>query len=351
MSHEARRDIRLHRSNVKAVLPEHFARDYPKLVSFLEAYYEFMREDDTHGFDETIHDLIKNRDVLSGDLLQLEKAMSDMTLGLDFSTVLSDARIKSQLFANWYRNKGNLYSIEQFFNWLYGESAVVEYGKNSVFIVSESKIGPASQKYIKNDKLYQTFAFLIKVGIPVSKWRDAYKTFAHPAGFYFQGEVVVESSIDLGYRLMPEVVLDDNAGTITVENSAAVVSFSALSSITGLYPDDADSDGDQQRVEFNTTVEGISGLTIEELHANYKDLEDVIDANSPTFDAIDDGYYKSVKFSSTVETMDQDTFDLVQIGSDFENVLADSDTSSVLFSGITWTFDNARLTMDHDNTL
>jgi len=351
MSHEKRRDIRLHRGAIESVLPEHFARDYPKLVSFLDAYYEFMREDDTHNFDEAVHNLIKNRDVLSGDLLQLEKAMAEMSLGLDFSTVLSDARIKSQLFANWYRTKGSLYSIEQFFNWLYGESVTVEYGKKSVFIVSESKIGPASQKYIKNDKLYQTFAMLIKVGIPVSQWRDAYKTFAHPAGFYFQGEVVIESSIDLGYRLMPEVIPDDNAGTITVENGAALVNIVPFTSITGLYPDDADSDADQQRVEFNTTIDNLSSLTVEELHANYQDLEDVIDANSPTFDAIDDGYYKSVKFSSTVETMDQDIFDLHQIGSDHENVLADSDTSSVLFSGLTWTFDNDRLTMDYDKTL
>lgn len=346
MAFDTRRDIVLHKGVVSGALPEHFAQDYPNLVSFLDVYYEFMRDDSTHGFDQTISNLIKSRDILGADLLQLEKVMSELSLGFDFSTVLDDPRIKAQLFARWYRTKGSLYSIETFFRWLYGQDVAVEYGKNSVFIVGESNIGPQSLKYIKNDKLYQTFALLIKVGVPVSQWRETYKTFAHPAGFYFQGEVVIESSIDLDYQYMDQVQLDSDAGVLSVENTAATISITPFTSITGLYPDDADSDADAQRIEFNTTAASIESLTVEQLDANYRDMEDLIDANSPTFDAIDDGYYKSVKFSSTVETMDQDIFDLVQVGSDNEFVLADSDTSSALFSGLTYTMDDTLLTMD-----
>ena len=352
MATDTRRAIGLHKGVVSGALPEHFSRDYPNLVAFLDAYYEWTKDhDNDHAFDEMITDLILSRDLLSSDMNQLEFAMSELSLGYDYSQSLTDPRIKAQLFANWYRTKGSKYSIETFFRWLYGQDATVEYGKESVFIVGESQIGPASLKYIKNDKLYQTFALLIKVGVPLSQWRDAYKTFAHPAGFYFQGEVILESQITLGYQYMDSVILDSDAGTLVLESIPATLNIIPFTSVTGLYPDDADSDADAQRVEFNTTITSLSTLTVEQLHANYKDLEDVIDANSPTFDAIDDGYYKSVKFSSTVETMDQDTFDLAQVGSDFENVLADSDTSSVLFSGLTWTFDNNRLTMDHDRTL
>ncbi len=341
-----RRDIRLHKGVVSGALPEHFTTQYPRLVAFLEAYYEILREDNEQGFDRIISNLVESHDLLEVDLGVLEYALKDLSKGVDYSTALSDARLKAQMFASWYRTKGSLFSIEIFFRWLLGQDAVVEYGKEKVFIVSESRLGPTSLRFIKNDKLYQTFALLIKVGSPVSRWRDAYKSLVHPAGFYFQGEVVIESFVDVGTRFMDIVVLDDNAGTVVVENGTATIGISTFTSITGLYPDDGDADGDQQRVEFRTYPQDIGSLTITQLDETYRTINDLIDPNSPTFDSIDDGSFKSVKFSSTVETMDQDLFDLVTVGDDFKPLLADSDISETRMDNIIFTFDNSRITLD-----
>jgi hypothetical protein len=343
MAHDTRRDIKLHRSLVTGALPAHFATEYPNLVQFLEYYYEFMREE--QGFDDIIGDIVKAKDLLGTDDEFFKYAMTDLTTGIDYSSSISDPRLKAQLLASWYRSKGSIYSFEVFFRWLYGQNVVVEYGKDSVFIVGESLIGTESQKYIKNDKLYQTFALLLKVGVPVSKWRDNYKRFVHPAGFYFQGEVVIESSVNLDYRTMPEVILDGNAGTIAVENTAAFIDISGFSSITGIFPDSLDADGDAERISFNRTIESLENITIAQLEANYNSIEDVIDANSPTFDEFDDGVIKAVRFSSEIETFDQDHFDVGLAGRDV-SLLADSDLSSPQFDNILFTMDNSRISMD-----
>ena len=343
MAWDSRRDLIVQKGKVANALPEHFARDYPNLVAFLDAYYEFMRDNSTHGFDTTIENLVKAHDTLGSDVAYLDYLMRDLTNGTDYSTTLTDARIKAQLFADFYRTKGSLYSIEKFFRWLYGEDVTVEYGKQSVFIVSESKIGPLSLKYIKNDKLYQTFALLIKVGVPVSTWRDAYKKFVHPAGFYFEGQVAIESVVDLNLGAMTEVVLDSDANVLSVSGGVGSVSITPFTSITGLYPDDSDADGDQQRVEFSTKISDLDSSTLSALEARYDDINDLIDPNSPTFDDSGDG----ILMSSGIERMDQDVFDLNVIDPvDNEPLLADSDIDQATMDNIIYTLDNAVLTMD-----
>lgn len=341
-----RRDLQLHKSLVKGALPEHFQSNYPNLVKFLEYYYEFMRTEES--FDDIIGDIIKTRDLIGIDDEYFKFAMAELTLGQDYSESISDPRLKSQLLSRWYRSKGSLYSIELFFRWMYGIDATVEYGKKSVFILNDSKIGPQSLKYIKNDKLYQTFAILIKAGIPVSQWRDAYKQFAHPAGLYYQGEVVIESILNLNYGIMPLVVLDGNAGTIVVENGAPVVGITTHSTITGLYNDSLDADGDKERLVLGTQLNDIEDLSIEYLSTNYTTIENLLSPNSPTFDAFDleDGVNESVRFSSTIETFDQDVFDLVTIGDDSEPLLADSDISETTMDNIIFTFDSGRISFD-----
>jgi len=356
MAFDTRRDLSLYQGVVSRALPEHFATQYPKLIAFLDSYYEFMRTQEDNGFEETIANLIKNKDLKSGDLLQLEKAMAELTVGLDFSTSLTDPRLKAQLLARFYRTKGSLYSFELFFRWFFGEDVVVEYGKDKVFYLNHppSQIGPASLRFIKNDKLYQTFALLIKVGVPVSQWRDNYKRFVHPAGFYFEGEVVIESSIDLDYRNMDVVQLDSDAGTLTVTTTPSTVGISTFSSITGLIPDGSDQDADQERITFGRKVQDFSALTITEMDAQYNTIEDAISANGPTFDEFDDGSDQTIDFSNTIETFDQNVFDMGPFGRDEadteegRSILADSD-SFTLFDATWQRFDTDRVTFDRTN--
>lgn len=98
----------------------------------------------------------------------------------------------------------------------------------------ESRIGNKSFKYLKDDKLYQTFALLIKTGTNASKWRDMYKQFAHPAGFYFQGYTVIESFYDMKKSDTPINVAID---FIELDPYTSMIDVSSESSVTAIVDD------------------------------------------------------------------------------------------------------------------
>ena len=48
---------------------------------------------------------------------------------------------------------------------------------------------------IQDSLYYQDFSYVIKVGQSISQWRDAFKKTMHTSGFYFTGQVDIESRI------------------------------------------------------------------------------------------------------------------------------------------------------------
>ena len=301
-----RRDINLTESKVREVLPSHYLSDYPDLVKFLEYYYDWMDSDATHGFDRNIHDLYKLRDLQQTELSFLNRIFYEIGQDLVSSDYFTDPSFIAGLLANSYRIKGSLYSAEGFFRAFYGEQPTIEYPKNNLFIVGESKIGSESLRYLQNGALYQVLSVLVKSSVPISKWRDLYKAFVHPAGFFLGGEVLIEASADLALNPMPDVVLDSDAGLFGVDLSASITPTS-FSSITLIMPDSLDADSSDERL-VTTTIRDYETLTIEQLNNLYNNIEDVLDVNSPTFDDDSAVGNKAIKFSNTLETMDQDAF-------------------------------------------
>ena len=51
----------LHRK-VRDALPEFFTQDYPKLVTFLEKYYDYLDSDDASSFDNQLRQIYQTRD-------------------------------------------------------------------------------------------------------------------------------------------------------------------------------------------------------------------------------------------------------------------------------------------------
>lgn len=301
-----RRDINLTESKVKEVLPSHYLSDYPDLVKFLEYYYDFLDSDVNHGFDHTIQNLYKLRDLRSTELSFLNQVFYEIGQGLVSADFFVDPTLVANLLANFYRIKGSLYSAEGFFRAFYGEQPQIIYPKNSLFIVSQSQIGPESLRFIQNGALYQVLSVLVRSGVPISKWRDLYKTFVHPAGFFLGGEVLIESFTDLNSLLMPEVIADSAAGLFGIETTTSTIPIS-FSSITLIVPDEGDIDSADERL-VTTTIREYQSLTIEELDRIYNDIEELLDANSPTFDDDSASGNKAIKFSNNIETMDQDAF-------------------------------------------
>ena len=53
---------------------------------------------------------------------------------------------------------------------------------------------------IQDSLVYQDYSYIIKVGRSITDWRDTYSSTLHTAGFYFQGEVNIQSQLDLKLR-------------------------------------------------------------------------------------------------------------------------------------------------------
>lgn len=302
-----RREINLSQSKVKEVLPSYFTTDYPNLVKFLEYYYDWMDSDEAYGFNREITDLYKIRDLGSTDLSLLNNIfyeIGDIQVTADY---FRNPRLAANLLASFYRIKGTLYSAEGFFRSFYGEQPEVVYPKNNLFIVGESQLGPDSLKYIQNGALYQVLSVLVRSGQPISKWRDLYKTFVHPAGFYLGGEVVLEAVANQNLSTMPISIADSNANLVTFEAFGNIVSF-ASSSVTLIVPDGGDADSLSERL-VPDTIRMYQNLTIEQLNRSYNDIEDWLSPNSPTFDADSNGSIRVIKFSSEIETMDESRFE------------------------------------------
>ena len=298
-----RRNRNFTSSKVKEVLPEHYTSEYPNLVKFLDYYYDYMSSDATHGFDNTLHNLYSIRDLQATDLTLLNQIFKEIGQGLVSADYFTDPRQAAGLIANFYKIKGSLYSAEGFFRAFYGEQPQIIYPKNNLFIVGESKLGSESLKYIQNGALYQVLSVLVKSGVPITKWRDLYKSFVHPGGFYLAGEVIIESLGNLNLDFMPISIADSDAGVFSYEQSATIT-FSGFTSLTGIYADGGDSDGSAERIDLNATVRAYSEITIEQLGAMYDNIEDAISANNATFDDSD-----GMKFSNILETMDGVKYD------------------------------------------
>lgn len=295
-------------SKVKEVLPEHFATDYPNLVEFLEAYYDYLNADDA-GFSYFISSLYQARDLNTTLLAQLDNIFNEIGVGLNTSDFKINPRLVAKLFADFYREKGSANSARLFFRGFYDEEIEIEYPKNNMFIINESRLGFDSLKYIQDDKRYQIHSILIKSGVSISRWETLFKRFVHPTGWYLAGDIFVEGIVDLGLVNMPISIQDSNAGIFTFENSVSVASLS-FQPLTLIIADDADSDLYAERINPYRNIGSMgSTITLAQFDDQYNNFIDFADENSPTFDQDSDGIIKSVDFSNSVETMDQSVFD------------------------------------------
>ena len=193
-----RRYLNLRENRVDTILPEHFTQSYPKFVALLEKYYEWQDQNDPN---ELINHLFASRDINETDISLLSFIEDEFLLGEayfeGFGTNDWEKRAAANFSNHLFRSKGTKFAIEWFFRSFYGLDAEAIYTKENVFTLNQasSQIGPDSLKYLTNDKLYQTFALLIRVGVPISKWKDIFKLFAHPAGMYLGAEVSINDIV------------------------------------------------------------------------------------------------------------------------------------------------------------
>ena len=244
-----RRHINLRTAKVGGVLPEHFAAAYPKFISLLEHYYEFMDSDGSST--EMLNHLFAARDINETELDLLSFIEDELLLGgsyfqgfanQDATPQEREAQLRAAAnFSNiMFRSKGTRFAIEWFFRSFYGIDAEVVYPKENIFKVGDvnSRIGADSLRYLTNDELYQTFALLVRVGVPISQWKDLFKLFVHPAGMYLAGEVLLEDTV----QSLVSTRMDDSAVSQRITSSYSI----------GVLPSDSEDEG----TLFNFTLTG-----------------------------------------------------------------------------------------------
>lgn len=304
---------------VREVLPEFFTQTYPKFVEFLEAYYEFE-----HGKlspSHLIHELFETRDIDAVDPSLLSFIEDELLLGEQYFEGFKDKRAAAKLSSVLYRSKGTLFSMQQFFRMFYGVNPDIQYPKKYIFTVGESVIGTESQRFIMDDKLYQQYAVLIKLGIPLSVWKQPYKLFVHPAGVYLGAELQIagEGAVD---AFAPDALEDTDTG-LKVTSATRPLGVTATSEITGLVTprygihgsgfDDILTDSEYSvatRIRLPRSY-AYENLTIEQFDRIYDNIDEAGGKNSPTFDEDSAGTdFRVPRLSSTTDTMDEIKLDV-----------------------------------------
>tara|TARA_B100000683_G_scaffold277493_1_gene336394 strand:+ start:1035 stop:2075 length:1041 start_codon:yes stop_codon:yes gene_type:complete len=275
-----RTNLNLRSYSIKEVLPQYYAGAYPNLITFLEGYYDYM---DSDGTIDALQDLYTLYDLEATDLKYIENIFASIADGAN-STYFGEPREVLRNFANFYRVKGTKYSAEGFFRAFYGLDVEIEYPKNNLFIVGESQIGTESLRFIQNSALYQIFSVLIKSSIPLNTWKNLYKKFVHPAGFFLGGQVVLEiPSTNSQVGVMP-LSIEEPPPPLFVEGVANFTIPNGLVETLGILPDDGDSDTVVERIDLKATVGDYKDMPADVFAASYGKIDDAMNINSPTFD-------------------------------------------------------------------
>ena len=313
-----RREINLRHYKVEEVLPDHIVENYPKFVELLKSYYHF--EDEDNSPTNLLNELFLTKDITQTDINLLSYVEDELLLGQSYFEGFPDKREAAKYSNTLYRSKGTKYSIQQFFRTFFNIDTDIVYTKENIFKLNESEVGPSSQRYLTDDKLYQTYAIQIKSELSINEWRSIYKLFVHPAGMYLGSQVQLEGVVNLDIENQPL------PGTLDippqeVEGIATMAHPSGIANHTALFDYFDTRLGGESGLKIRATlgnentypnpsgndIKDIADITIGEVHGLNSSMVEFMEPNSPTFDEDTDDSGSAMGLSS-LETIDQDQF-------------------------------------------
>ena len=302
---------KFHQSKVSQVLPRFFQSEYPQLISFLEAYYDFAGEETAF---KVIQDLFDIRNISTTELEHLDLLLREISDGLDTDSfdqnTNADPRLMARLLSRFYKAKGTQLSAEQFFKAFYGVEVEITYPKRNIFRLnsgpSGSLIGPSSLKYIQDDRRYQIFSVLLKTPLSFSDYEAMYKKMVHPAGFYLAGETETQGFGDLN------VVAGQTTDPLETPNYPVVLETTQSGSLSPTYsllvmeendPVDARTqaqkdDGTGIIISSLETLDKYDTITLQQLSDDFGTVGEWTGVKPPT---LDDG---TLDLSQTYENPD-----------------------------------------------
>ena len=129
---------------------------------------------------------------------------------------------------------------------------------------------------VQDSLLFQDYSYIIRVGRSINEWRDSYIKTLHSAGFYFQGEITIETSLDAQVRRVTGI----NSGTEAILRSVLTRLYSFLvgrrlgtetdgTSLRSNAKLGVSADFDQSTItQFDKTTRDVT-LKTQPLHINY----------------------------------------------------------------------------------
>ena len=302
----------LHRK-VRDALPEFFTQDYPKLVTFLEKYYDYLDSDDASSFDNQLRQIYQTRDTQETPSNLLSNLISEIAAG-NTGDNFTDPSFYAQRIHELHRTKGSRFSIEEFFRAFFQQNAEVEYPKRDIFTVGHdssgplSRIGAESNKFIRNNALYQVYSILIKSPLAQTTWLELYKKFVHPAGFYIAGSV--QTDVEATGTITAPISLEDS-GLRGVLSSAVTTAIAPFTQMT-LLSEGLSIDSGGIRSQLGQTIDIYQSIPANRLDTIYGNINEILTVKSFTFDDSDVGDSAGAArpdFSIALETMDNEQFD------------------------------------------
>ena len=319
MSFETEKDYfrlapNLKTSLVKQVLPEHFAENYPSLVSFLEGYYEFLDSDDNFG--GAVNELLTIRDTQDATLKNIDLVFDEIALGISAGQFLFPREALLN-FGNFFRVKGSLYSADGFFRAFFNENVEIIYPKKRLMRIGDSSkqghIGAEADNLLQDGKIYQIFSILIRSPISLVTWETMYRNFVHPSGFHLASETVLEGIGNVEI-LTAESFTDPFANSTRVFASAEVILGQPFASTSILIPDDGDADSASQRMDPLSVSSMYLNYSMDSIGSWYSNIDEWGGFNSLTMDDADSGG-AAIRFDHTLKKLDHQKFQTYSYGS------------------------------------
>ena len=187
---------------VTSIVPEHIQLERPQLMTFLEAYYDFLQEPDQPG--SFLKNLPVHRNLDDTATIFLELLQRELATPIP-ETVVADKRKLYKNITDIYLSKGAQPSYVALFKLIFNDVIELYFPRVDILKPSDAKWDPINErwlsddgklsvkKFIQDSRFYQSFSYVIRTGQTIDNWRDVVKKLLHPAGFAFFGEVTIFS--------------------------------------------------------------------------------------------------------------------------------------------------------------
>ena len=170
-----------------------------------------------------------------------------------------------------------------------------------------------TSKRITDNKFYQLYGLMISTPLSVSIWKEAYKTFVHPAGMFLSGQVTISSAFlairdipivqraiwqtSTGYGSMPDAIIQPPPPFLIQSSARVMLAQNNLGLHTTSYAEIGP--GPNGYKVLSRVNDQIKPQTIANWHTQYETMADADDINSRT---LDDTY---ADMSNTINLIDE----------------------------------------------